>query len=135
MCGHGLALDVEIGTDVDSGGDGCRWASKVRHLDTGWGVHESGIDGLGGQALDQVAVHRRFVDAGDGDELGGACADPVDLGVVGVSGDAVFVVDGENVGLLLGQDGSSRRAAWSPSAREKHVGSSLVVVSGIPESR
>ena len=58
----------------------------------------------------------------------------MDLDVVGVPVAAVVVVDGEDVGRLLAQDGGQALGGLSTSARQKLFGASFSGVPIIPES-
>ena len=118
MGGHGLALEVDHVLHVHEGGDG-----RLGHAESGVGrvdVTLAVLDVLGAgrvlgqlarlprlfhQPEDVVAVEGRLEDVLGAGHLGGPDADPVDLDVVGMAVSTVVVVDGQDVGLLLGEDG------------------------------
>ncbi len=108
---HRGALPVDVVAHVDGSGDDLRRGSEVGHLGRVGRVGDVGylVRPVGEQALDEVAVRRRLVHAPGAGQFRRSHSDPVHLHVVGMAVAAVVVVDGQDVGVLLPEDGGQAR--------------------------
>ena len=104
---HRRLLHLEKLTDVDDGRDLLVGDAELRErvrIEVAWKL-DAHVARLEQPADDGVAVRRGLVHARRARQLGRSDTDAVNLDVVGMAVHAVVVVDRQDVGVLLGEDG------------------------------